>query len=125
MPGQWRPMLLPVLLFAALEACGGWFCDAGQGERALPESAGLAAVAEADFPGAVLIGRKANPETFRPERADFEYSEFFVELRLTGVAEPLRMLFFCKDRDGVWFQSVREYRLEPGEWRTFSIRIDR
>ncbi len=119
--GTW----LLIALFCALRATalpGSWKMD-GSGELLSPAAEESCSVRLA-FPGAVQIYREPERKSFRPERAAFDAAQLELELRLDAEA-PLRGMLFFKDKDGLWFQTVREFELLPGRWQTLSARLDR
>ena len=65
------------------------------------------------LPGSAQIYREPERESFRPDRAGFEAAHLEMEVRLDADA-PVKALLFFKDKDGTWFQTVREFELMPG-----------
>ena len=117
--GTW--LLLALFCTLRVEALpGSWKVD-GSGELLTPATEESCSVRLA-FPGSVQIYREPERKNFRPGRDAFEATQLELELRLDAEA-PVKALLFSKDKDGCWFQSVREFELIPGRWQTLSARL--
>ena len=119
--GTW---LLLALLFSLRAAAmpGSWKLD-GSGEL-LSRAEEEACTFRLTLPGAAQIYREPERKSFRPERSAFEAAQLETEIRLEA-EKPVKALLFFKDKDGNWFQTVREFELVPGRWQTLSARLDR
>ena len=119
--GTW---LLLALLFSLRAAAmpGSWKLD-GSGEL-LSRAEEEACTFRLTLPGATQIYREPERKSFRPERSAFEAAQLETEIRLEA-EKPVKALLFFKDKDGNWFQTVREFELVPGRWQTLSARLDR
>lgn len=119
--GTW--LLLTLLLCLRTFALpGNWKVD-GSGEL-LSQPAEESCSVRLTLPGSAQIYREPERESFRPDRAGFEAAQLEMEVRLDADA-PVKALLFFKDKDGTWFQTVREFELVPGRWQTLSARLDR
>lgn len=112
-----------MLLHAAYLFPGDWKAERN-GAAAVPETAAEAAILRAEFPGGVLLYKEQPRFLFAPDRRAFAAGELIMEVRADEITHPLKAWIFLKDKDGAWFQSGREYRLNPGEWTRLSVRLD-
>lgn len=119
--GTW--ILLALLLgWRAFALPGNWKVE-GSGEL-LSKPAEESCTVRLTLPGSAQIFREPERASFRPDRAGFEAARLEMEVRLDADA-PVKALLFFKDKDGTWFQTVREFELVPGCWQTLSARLDR
>lgn len=105
---------------------GTWFVERGAGKELLgtPDQNGLVS-AKVKMPGAsALLYREAKRVSFRHSKDDFGRSELVMEVMAGNAKSPLKAWLFVKDKDGLWYQTEREYKLNPGEWTTLRVRLD-
>ena len=76
------------------------------------------------FPGGSLISKERERGSAGPERLFFQSGTLSFQVRASRITSPLKAWIFVKDKDGAWFQSAKEYRLEPGEWTNLEMRLD-
>jgi hypothetical protein len=97
-------------------------------QKLFGETDGGIAAAQVAFPGNAQLYLQRDRKTFRPAPADFGCGKLVLEARIVpgdqAGSKPVRGHLFVKDKDGLWFQSEREIQIAPGEFQTFSIRID-
>lgn len=100
-----------------------WYCEVG-GERSTltPMNSGVTFYCDTASP--LLVYKEPDRKKFRPSPADFEAARVFVKIRYTDVEQPLKVLFFFKNKDGLWFQSVREFQLTPGIWHEWEVPLE-
>jgi len=65
---------------------------------------------DVDLPAPASMARRVDLETSRVTR--ISYKVFLPE----GAPYTVKALFYLKDKDGLWFQGLREEPLEPGRW---------
>lgn len=114
-------LLLLFFVLAGLSLKGGYFCAGKQGEKNLlpPYSVSL------HFPGENRFFERADRKTFHPDIARFNAGELSVAVRAVSGKLPVKCRFYLKNKEGVWFQSVREFQISGKEWQTLTIRTDR
>ncbi len=121
-------MILRLPLFCIL-LCGGfmlgaadhaWIADGGT--QTVPSEPRVVVT----FPGGAQLYREPDRLTFRPKREAFEAGALELEVKIEADSlDPVRGVLFFKDKDGLWFQSIEEFRFTPGEWTTARVRLDR
>lgn len=77
-----------------------------------------------DSPSA-LIYRTSDRTRFHHDRTPFDSKFLEFDLTLSGdLKQPVKAWIFLKDKDGDWFQSEQEFKLENGKKTTLRVRLD-
>ncbi|MHB9137823.1 MAG: DUF5060 domain-containing protein [Victivallaceae bacterium] len=93
------------------------------GEKLVPGSDGSVTVT-LSLPGSALIYKQKDRQTLRQEKDFFQKKTFSIEVKAESVSKvPISAVIFIKDKDGLWFQTRREYKIIPGEWQRLEADI--
>lgn len=114
--------LILFLLFVtcALRGNGYFFADA---QRETPLKTPYAATM--DLSGQNRFFERIDRKKFRPDIKRFNAGCLTAEVRLTDASSPVKCRFYLKNKEGIWYQSVREFKIDSGAWQKLSVRIDR
>jgi len=102
---------------------GGWFVQLGSNspEEIEPEDNGTVSAGINSTKGGMLFFQRKR-ETFRPTRADFRKNILSMEVKVdTPDNRPASGNIFIKDKDGLWFQGMKNCQLKPGEWTKVEV----
>lgn len=122
------PILLlisSIFLFAddRISFPGTWIAEQDAASRKI-SSGNKIFSASAVFPGGFLLFKERSRASAKPERLFFDSRVLSFRVRVSRISAPLKAWIFVKDKDGAWFQTGREFRLEPGRWTTLEVRLD-
>ncbi len=112
-----------ILSWAWLGVCDTWFQEIKTGERQpVAGHNGTEFDAPVSMPGAMLVYQEPDRSAYRPAE-DTAFKRFFsMEACFeSSAAKPLNAKVFFKNKDGYFFQSVRDFALEPNQWRTLEV----
>lgn len=74
------------------------------------------------FPGSGLIYQEFNRSNFRLSREEFMRVKLSIEVAISdGNGEPVNGTIFIKDKDGLWFQSRKEFQISPTGWQLLEV----
>lgn len=76
------------------------------------------------FPGSLRIFTRRAPAAMRPSKDDLRLKNIQFKLSSSGDGISPKVLFFVTDKDGNWYQSQKEYTLEPNAVTTVKIPLD-
>lgn len=118
--------MLLTLSVSAGDFKGSWRAEtAGAGRRPVGNNDGSGTEGiRIEFPSSALIYKEAERNSFRPSAEDFNCSYIEMEVLADGAKLPLKAWMFVKEKDGLWFQSGKEFRIVPGEWTLLRVRTD-
>ncbi len=116
---------IPLSILPAKELDGTWHTDGSAVLGSQPTEAGTV-IATVTFPGSAQLYLEPERSSYRPERDAFEASRFELEVRVISEdSEPVRAWLYFKNKEGLWYQTIEEYELIPGDWQRLSARLDR
>lgn len=76
------------------------------------------------LPGSALIYKQKDRQTLRQEKDFFQKKTLSIEVKAESDSKyPVSAVIFIKDKDGLWFQTRREYKIIPGEWQRLETDI--
>lgn len=123
--------LLPVLPFLFCTMLSGaspdwtWFCSGAGGQKQLKTDDAGALREAASFRGSALVFRRENRHEFHASKERFDAAELVFEAVLHGAFKaPVKAWVFLKDKDGLWYQTEKEFKLYPGEPAILRVRLD-
>ena len=92
-------------------------------EKLIPYNDNSVAVS-LSFPGSALIYKQKDRQTMRQEKDFFQKKTLSLEVKVESASKtPVSAVIFVKDKDGLWFQTRREYKIIPGEWQRLETDI--
>lgn len=93
-------------------------CSASLGP-APGSSSGRMIVLDVDLPTPASLARDFNPPIDTDKLNRVSYRVFIPKDAPYGI----KTVFYLKDKDGLWFQSLREEPLEPGQWSEHVVNL--
>ncbi len=98
-----------------------WFSTAsGKPQKLTADKAGYYET-KAKFPGSLLLYQEKDRRTLRPDKKFFFSKKLSFKVTVSGGS--VRGNIFMKDKDGFWFQSMKDFTFQPGTEQTVSVRI--
>jgi hypothetical protein len=109
----------------AIELQGKWLAtvNGSPAKTIIPQKDGTVSTT-VRFPGSALVYLRRDRTKLRPVKAEFSKDRLAIEVKIaSNNTSPVSGYLFVTDKDGVWFQSRKEFRITPNRWEKLEVRL--